>query len=41
MDYVRIADNYNYYVNHYRNTFQHGGVSQEEMVIPFAYLKAK
>ena len=34
-------NNYNYYVNHYRNTFQHGGVSLEEMVIPFAYLKAK
>ena len=34
-------NNYNYYVNHYRNTFQHGGVSLEEMVIPFAYMKAK
>ncbi|CCH55549.1 response regulator receiver protein [Fibrisoma limi BUZ 3] len=34
-------NNYNYYVNHYRNTFQHGGVSLEEMIIPFAYLRAK
>lgn len=27
-------NNYNYYVSYYRNTFQHGGVSLEEMVIP-------
>lgn len=29
-------NNYNYYVNYFRNTFQHGGVSLEEMIIPFA-----
>ena len=34
-------NNYNYYVNYYRNTFQHGGISLEEMLIPFVYLKAK
>ncbi|SOE19935.1 Response regulator receiver domain-containing protein [Spirosomataceae bacterium TFI 002] len=34
-------NNYNYYVNHYKDTFQHGGVSMEEMIIPFVYLKAK
>jgi len=27
-------NNYNYYVNYYRNTFQHGGVSLEEMIVP-------
>lgn len=27
-------NNFNYYVNFYRNTFQHGGVSPEEMIIP-------
>jgi CheY-like chemotaxis protein len=27
-------NNYNYYVNYYRNTFQHGGISLEEMIIP-------
>ncbi len=27
-------NNYNYYVSYYKNTFQHGGVSLEEMVIP-------
>ncbi|TVQ10704.1 MAG: PglZ domain-containing protein [Bacteroidetes bacterium] len=34
-------NNYNYYVNYYKNTFQHGGVSMEEMLIPFVYLKAR
>ncbi len=34
-------NNYNYYVNHYRDTFQHGGVSLEEIIIPFVSLKAK
>ena len=27
-------NNYNHYVNFYRNTFQHGGISPEEMIIP-------
>ncbi len=27
-------NNYNYYVNYYRNTFQHGGISLEEMIVP-------
>ncbi|MGK0386849.1 MAG: CheY-like chemotaxis protein [Patiriisocius sp.] len=31
-------NNYNHYVGYYRNTYQHGGVSLEEMVIPFATL---
>lgn len=34
-------NNYNYYVSYYRNTFQHGGVSLEEMIIPFVTLSAK
>lgn len=34
-------NNYNYYVNYYRDTFQHGGVSLEEMIVPFVYLTAK
>ncbi|MBC3758962.1 PglZ domain-containing protein [Hyunsoonleella sp. SJ7] len=28
-------NNYNHYVSYYRNTYQHGGVSLEEMIIPF------
>lgn len=34
-------NNYNYYVNYYKDTFQHGGISLEEMVIPFVELKSK
>jgi CheY-like chemotaxis protein len=34
-------NNYNYYVNYYRNTFQHGGVSLEEMLVPFVFLKPR
>ena len=29
-------NNYNHYVSYYRNTYQHGGVSLEEMIIPFS-----
>ena len=31
-------NNYNYYVNHYKETFQHGGVSMEEIMIPIVTL---
>jgi CheY-like chemotaxis protein len=34
-------NNYNHYVNYYRNTFQHGGVSLEEILVPFAVLSPK
>jgi hypothetical protein len=34
-------NNYNHYVGYFRNTYQHGGVSLEEMVIPFAVLNPK
>ncbi|SEA32449.1 T9SS response regulator signal transducer PorX [Bizionia paragorgiae] len=34
-------NNYNHYVSYYRNTYQHGGVSLEEMIIPFAVLNPK
>jgi hypothetical protein len=34
-------NNYNHYVTYYRNTFQHGGVSLEEMIIPFVVLSPK
>jgi CheY-like chemotaxis protein len=31
-------NNYNHYVSYYRNTYQHGGVSLEEMIVPFIVL---
>lgn len=34
-------NNYNHYVSHYRNTFQHGGISLEECIIPIVYLTGK
>lgn len=34
-------NNYNYYVNFYKDTFQHGGVSLEEMIIPIITLSSK
>ncbi|MDE3249213.1 MAG: PglZ domain-containing protein [Bacteroidota bacterium] len=34
-------NNYNYYVNYYRNTFQHGGVSLEEMIVPVVRMTSR
>ncbi len=34
-------NNYNYYASHYRDTFQHGGVSLEEMIIPLITMERK
>ena len=34
-------NNYNYYVNYFKNTFQHGGISMEEMIIPYIHLECK
>ena len=34
-------NNYNHYVNYYKNTFQHGGVSLEEMIVPVVFLESK
>ena len=34
-------NNYNHYVSYYRNTYQHGGISLEEMIIPFIVLEPK
>ena len=40
-DFFAYPNNYNYYVNHYKDTFQHGGVSLEECIIPFITLSTK
>lgn len=34
-------NNYNHYVNYYKNTFQHGGVSLEEMIVPVIQMISK
>jgi hypothetical protein len=32
---------YHYYLNHYRDSFQHGGISMEEMILPIVTLKSR
>jgi CheY-like chemotaxis protein len=33
--FLAYVNNFNHYVSYYRNTYQHGGISLEEMIIPF------
>lgn len=40
-DFFAYPNQFNYYVQYYRNTFQHGGISLEEMVIPLVTLVPK
>jgi len=40
-DFFAYPNNYNYYVSYYKNTFQHGGVSLEEMLVPFVIMNPK
>lgn len=40
-DFFAYPNNYNYYVQYYTDTFQHGGISLEEMIIPLITLTAK
>ncbi len=37
-DFFAYPNNYNYYVSYYKDTFQHGGISMEEMLIPIVTL---
>ncbi|MEN9448754.1 MAG: hypothetical protein RJA25_2044 [Bacteroidota bacterium] len=39
--YFCYPNNYNHFVNYYRNTFQHGGVSIEEVIVPIAVFESK
>ncbi len=40
-DFFVYPNNFNHFVNYYKNTFQHGGVSLEEMIIPVITLSKK
>ena len=40
-DFFAYPNNFNYYVKYYKNTFQHGGVSMQEMIVPFIILEPK
>ncbi len=33
--FLAYVNNFNHYVSYYRNTYQHGGISLEEMIVPF------
>ncbi len=38
-DFFVYQNNYNHYATYFRNTFQHGGISMQEMILPVAYLE--
>jgi len=40
-EYLCYPNNYNYYANYYKNTFQHGGISLEEMIVPIIKMVSK
>ena len=40
-NFFAYPNNYNHYVSYYRDTFQHGGISMEEMIVPFITLTPK
>jgi hypothetical protein len=40
-DFMAYPNNYNYHVNMYNNSFQHGGISLEEMIVPFVVMETK
>ena len=39
--FLAYVNNYNHYVSYYRNTYQHGGISLEEMIVPFLIFNPK
>ena len=40
-DFFAYPNNFGYYVQYYNRTFQHGGISLEEMIVPLITLSAK
>lgn len=39
--FLAFPKNYNHFVNYYKDTYQHGGISLEELIIPFITLTPK
>jgi CheY-like chemotaxis protein len=39
--FLAYVNNYNHYVSYYRNTYQHGGISLEEVIVPFLVFSPK
>lgn len=39
--YLCYPNNYNHFANYYRNTFQHGGISLEEMIVPLIKMETR
>ena len=40
-DFFVYPNNYHKFVKYFKDTFQHGGISLEEMVVPLSILDAK
>ena len=40
-DFFAYPNNYNYYVQYYNDTFQHGGISMQEMLVPLVVMSKK
>lgn len=40
-NFFAYPNNYNYYVSYYKDTFQHGGISMEEMLVPLIKMRPK
>jgi len=38
-DYLVYHNNFNYFASYYKDTFQHGGISMQEMILPLAFLE--
>jgi hypothetical protein len=39
-DFLVYQNNFNYYASYYKNTYQHGGISMQEMMLPVATLES-
>lgn len=40
-DFLVYPNNFNQHVRYYKNTFQHGGISMEEMIVPYIVIQPK